>query len=196
MRITALHAFAAIALVLPTRSAPEILVSQPQSRLWVEGTSSLKSFSCKAPEFTLTVNANGTGAVAAVLAGQKAVRSIELTVPSAKLDCSNGTMNEHMLKAIKADESATIRFTLSGYDVAANTKGAEGTIRGTLTLGGTEHPIDIAAVATDAGNGAMRVAGSYELALSAFNLKAPSLMFGSIKVGDKVQVKFDLVLKN
>ena len=53
MRITLLHAFAAIALVVPTRSAPETLFSQPQSKLWVEGTSSLKSFSCKAPEFTL-----------------------------------------------------------------------------------------------------------------------------------------------
>jgi polyisoprenoid-binding protein YceI len=196
MRLTALHAFAAVALVVPTHLDSELLVAQPQSKLWVEGTSTMKSFSCKAADFTLTVNANGSGAVAAVLAGQKAVKSLELIVPTAKLDCSNGTMNEHMRKAIKADDNATIKFTLTGYDVASNANGAEGTVRGTLALGGAEHPVNVTAVATDAGNGAMRVAGSYELAMSAFDLKAPSLMFGSIKVADKVQVKFDLVLKN
>jgi hypothetical protein len=196
MRLTALHAFAAFALVVPIRSAPELLVAQPESRLWVEGTSTMKSFSCKAPEFTLTVHAEGSGAIPAVLAGQKAVKTVELIVPTAKIDCANGTMNEHMRKAIKADENATIKFTLSGYDVAAKAKGSEGTVRGSLLLGGAEHPVDVIAVASDAGNGALRIIGSYELALSAFDLKAPKLMFGSIKVADKVQVKFDLVLKN
>ncbi|MEO5816830.1 MAG: YceI family protein [Gemmatimonadaceae bacterium] len=196
MRLSVLHAFAAAALVIPTRPALETLVVQPESRIWVEGTSSLKAFACKAPEFTMTVKAEGAGAVPAVLAGQKAVRTVELTVPSAKMDCANGTMNEHMRKAIKADDNATIKFTLSGYDVAANAKGAAGTMRGALNLGGAEHPVNVSAVATDAGNGALRVVGSYELALSSFDLKAPTLMFGSIKVGDKVQVKFDIVLKN
>lgn len=196
MRLTALHAFAAFALVIPTRSTPELLVAQPESKLWVEGTSTMKSFTCKAPEFTLSVKTETAGGIPAVLAGQKAVKTVELIVPAAKLDCANGTMNDHMRKAIKAEENPSIRFTLRAYDVAANAKGAEGVVNGTLSLGGSERPINVTAVATDAGNGAMRVAGSYELAMSAFNLKAPSLMFGSMKVGDKVQVKFDLVLKN
>jgi polyisoprenoid-binding protein YceI len=180
----------------PAGMSPELLTVLPQSKLWVEGTSTLRSFDCKVPEFTLTVAAGGAGAVAAVLSGQKAIQAVELTVPAAKIECGNGTMNDHMRKALKVDDNATIRFALNGYDVAANETGSAGTVRGTLSLGGAEHPIDIAAVATDAGNGAMRVAGSYEIALSAYDLKAPSLMFGRIKVGDKVQVKFDLMLKN
>jgi hypothetical protein len=195
MRMPALNAFAAVLLAVPAPFASELLVVQPESKIWVEGTSTIKSFSCKVPEFALTVSADG-GAVAAVLAGQKAVKAVELTVPAAKIDCGNGTMNDHMRKALKVDENGSIRFTLSGYDVAANGKGAEGTVRGGLALGGKERPVDVAAVATDAGNGALRVIGGYDLALSAFDLKAPSLMFGRIKVGDKVQVKFDLVLKS
>ena len=31
----------------------ELLVAQPASKLWIEGTSTMKSFSCKAAEFTL-----------------------------------------------------------------------------------------------------------------------------------------------
>jgi hypothetical protein len=195
MRLFALHTFAAAALLVPAPTASELLTVQPASKIWVEGTSTIKSFTCNVPDFALTVSADG-GAVQAVLAGQKAVKALELVVPAATIECGNGTMNDHMRKALKVDENGVVRFMLSGYDVAASAKGAEGTVHGGLLLGGKERPVDVKAVATDAGNGAMRVVGGYELALSAFDLKAPSLMFGRIKVGDKVQVKFDLVLKS
>ncbi|NUO52751.1 MAG: YceI family protein [Polyangiaceae bacterium] len=196
MRSPITHAFAAALVLVPIRIAPEQLAVQPQSRMWIEGTSTIRSFQCSVPEFTLTVDAEGIGAVTAVLGGQKAVRTVQLTVPATRMDCGNGRMNEHMLKTVKAEENPTIRFTLASYDVAKAGDGVQGTLRGTLTLGGATHPIDVNAVATDAGNGAMRIVGGYEVALSAFDLERPSLMFGRIKVGDKIQVKFDLVLKS
>jgi hypothetical protein len=196
MRSSITHAFAAVLVMAPIGFGSEQLAVQPQSRIWIEGSSTIRSFSCGVPEFTLAVNAEGTGAVSAVLAGQKAVKTVELTVPAARMECGNGRMNEHMLKAVKAEQNPTIRFTLSSYDVAKAGDGVQGTMRGTLALGGAQHPIDVTAVATDAGNGSMRIVGGYEVVLSAFDLERPSLMFGRIKVGDNIQVKFDLVLKN
>ena len=191
------HAFAATLFLSPLAMMPgEQLSVQPQSKMWVEGTSTVRSFKCSVPDFTIAVDAEGTGAVAAVLGGRKAVRTVELTVPSAKIDCGSGTMNEHMLKAVKAEQNPTIRFTLGAYDVADAAGSVQGTLHGTLALGGARHPIDVSAVATEAGNGAMRIVGGYEVALSDFDLKRPSLMFGRIKVGDKVKVKFDLLLKS
>ena len=194
MRLTITHAAAALLVLIPSRTATELFV-QPESKLWVEGTSTIKSFTCKVPEFALKVSGDA-GTVTAVLSARKAVKTVELTLASAKIDCGGGTMNDHMKEAVKAEAAPTIKFTLVGYDVAKDSVGVEGTLHGSLVLGGTEHPIDINAVATDAGNGTLRVVGGYELALSAFDLKRPSLMFGRIKVGDKVQVKFDLLLKN
>jgi polyisoprenoid-binding protein YceI len=196
MRLPITHAFAAVFVLAPIHTVADDLVAQPQSKLWVEGTSTIKPFQCSVPSFTISVKGTGAGAVDAVLAGQKAVKTVELTVPAAKIDCGNGTMNEHMRTALKAEENPTIKFALSSYDVAKAGDGAKGTVRGTLALGGAQHPIDVSATATDAGNGAMRIVGSYDVALSAFDLKRPSLMFGRIKVGDKVQVKFDFVFKN
>jgi polyisoprenoid-binding protein YceI len=195
MRLPVTHAFAAVLLSMPGRTG-ELLVAQPQSRLWVEGTSSIRGFECKIPDFTLTVNADGNGATKAVLAAQKVVRTVDLTVPAAKIDCGNGTMNDHMRKAIKAEGSPSIHFKLATYDIARSADGVEGTVHGTLSLGGAEHPIDIAAVATEAGDGGLHITGTHELAMSSFDLKPPSLMFGRIKVGDKVRVRFDLVLKS
>ena len=196
MRPSITHAFAAALVLTPIRIPTEQLAVQSQSKMWIEGSSTIRSFSCQVPEFTLSVDAEGTGAVGAVLSGQKAVRSVQLIVPAAKMECGNGRMNEHMLKAVKAEENPSIRFTLASYDVAKAGDGVQGTLRGSLTLGGATHPIDVDAVATDAGNGAMRIVGGYEVALSAFDLERPSRMCGRNKVGDKVQVKFDLVLKS
>jgi hypothetical protein len=195
MRLPITQAFAAVLALVPGRMG-EQLVAQPQSRLWVEGTSTIRSFECKVPEFALKVNADGAGAVKAVLSGQKAVRTVDLTVQSAKIDCGNGTMNEHMMKAVKAEEAPAIHFKLNTYDVARGAEGTSGTMHGTLALGGAEKPIDVAAVASEGADGALHVVGAYELALSDFDLKAPKLMFGRIKVGDKVKVKFDLLLKS
>ena len=196
MRFQITHAFAAALVLAPVQIAADDLVAQPQSKIWVEGTSTIKAFQCAVPNFTINVKATGAAAVPAVLAGQKAVKSVELTVPSAKIECGNGTMNEHMRTALKADENPTIKFSLASYDVAKAGDGVKGTVRGSLALGGAEHTIDVSAVATDAGNGAMRIVGGYDVVLSEFDLKRPSLMFGRIKVGDKVQVKFDFVFKN
>lgn len=196
MRLPITHALAAVMVLAPIRFASDDLVAQPQSKLWVEGTSTIKAFQCAVPNFTISVKSAGDGAVSAVLAGQKGVRTVELTVPAAKIECGNGTMNDHMRTAIKAEENPSIRFTLASYDVAKAGDKVQGTMRGALTLGGAQHPIDISAVATDVGNGAMRIVGGYEVALSEFALERPSLMFGRIKVGDKVQVKFDFVFKS
>lgn len=198
--ISARSISAAIFLLLPLASASAQgstqLTVQPGSKVWVEGTSTMRSWQCAVPEFSLTVKTLGAGATAGVLAGEKPVRSVELSVPAMKMDCNNGTMNDHMREALKAEENPVIRFTLASYEVAKGGENVRGTMHGTLSLGGVQHPIDVKAVATDAGDGAIRIVGGYDLALSAFDLKRPSLFFGTVKVGDLVQVKFDLVLKN
>jgi polyisoprenoid-binding protein YceI len=171
------------------------LALQPQSRLWVDGTSTVRAFTCKAAVLEADVGAADANAVAAVLAGEKAVKGVEFRVPTAKLECGNGTMNEHMLKALKAREHGTIVFRVVSYEVAKGTEGVTGTLTGTLTLGGVEKTITVDATGRDAGSGALRVAGAYRLKMSEYGLKAPTLMFGTLKVGDTVKVGFDLLLK-
>src|SRR5688572_10795781 len=66
------------------------------SRLWIEGTSTVRSFSCTANKVDVNVVAE-PGAPNPDL-----VQSASLVVPVASLDCRNQTMNGHMQKALKA----------------------------------------------------------------------------------------------
>jgi polyisoprenoid-binding protein YceI len=173
----------------------EQLALQPQSKLWVEGNSTIRSFSCQASEVQATVTASGESAVTRLMTGDKAVQTVSVIVPSEKLDCGNGTMNEHMRKAIKASDNPTIAFKVTGYDLAKEANGVSGTLTGTLSLGGQTKTISVPATGVMS-EGTLRVTGAYELAMSDYNLTPPSLMFGRIKVRDKVTVKFDLLLKS
>jgi polyisoprenoid-binding protein YceI len=195
---TSLLALFAAGLVVSTgawKLYTEQLALQPTSKLWVEGTSSIRSFSCQAGEVKATVEASGSNAVARLMTGEKAVESVNVVVPSEKLDCGNGTMNEHMRKAIKAEEAPTIAFHVTSYEMTKEANGVAGSLTGTLSLGGKTKTITVPATGAME-SGALHVTGSYPLTMSDYDLKAPSLMFGRIKVRDQVTVKFDLLLKS
>jgi hypothetical protein len=181
--------------VLAWTSSRELLTLQPESKLWVDGTSSIKKFSCTAGEVKAVVDAAPNG-LAQLALGEKGIRTVRVTLPAEKLECGNGTMNEHMRKALKVGDNKTIAFTLSGYDVGRGADGITGTLNGTLALGGVEKSIAIPAVGKSEGANALRVTGSYPLNMKEYGLKPPTLMFGRIKVGETVTVKFDLLLKS
>lgn len=189
----------ALAIVIPASgawtAANEMLVLQPQSRLWIDGTSSIRSFSCKAGEVNAVVEATGPNVIPQLLTGDKGVKTVRVTVPAELLDCGNGTMNEHMRKAIKLSEHKSIEFRLADYDIAKNADGVAGTINGTLLLGGVTKPVTLKAEGRPVG-GMLHVTGSYDLDMTEYGLKPPTLMFGRIKVGKTVKVNYDLLLKS
>jgi polyisoprenoid-binding protein YceI len=196
------HTFRATlaALCLPVVAAARpagdpALMLQPESQLWVSGTSTVRAFECQAGVLDARVTATGPDAVGAVIAGEKAVRSAELDVPARALDCRNGTMNEHMLKALKAAEHPTIAFRIASYDVVGAEAGLRGRATGELTLGGVTKTITVAAELKEDADGTLRITGTHELRMKEYGLKPPTLMMGTMRVHETVTVGFDLRLK-
>jgi polyisoprenoid-binding protein YceI len=172
------------------------LALQPKSRIWVNGTSNVKSFECTAAKINVTVETNRPNAVHAVTIGDKAVGKVDLSVPVATMDCNNGTMNDHMKEALKAADHPVIEFTLESYALVKAADSVAITLNGTLTIGGTTKPVTIAAEAKDVGGRVLQVAGEYAVHMKEYDLKPPSLMMGMMKVAEMVTVHFDLLLKS
>jgi len=168
---------------------------QPTSRLWISGTSTVRAFECTAATFDANVESI-PGATTAVLAGEKAVSAVEIRVNTERLDCKNGTMNEHMLKALKAKTNPTIVFKLASYDLAKQAEAVRVTLNGTLAMGGVEKPISLTANATEGTSGTLHVVGTHELRMTEWGLKPPTLMLGTMKVDERIKVGFDLLLKD
>ena len=172
------------------------LAMQPESRLWVSGTSTVRDFKCTASTMQADVATVGGNAVTALIAGEKAVSTVSFKVPAAALDCRNGQMNEHMLKALKADKNPTIAFELTTYELLPSAGRTQATLNGTLSLGGVTKAVKLDADLASETGGALRMTGAYDLRMTEWGLKAPSLMMGTMKVNELVKVNFDLLLKN
>jgi polyisoprenoid-binding protein YceI len=191
---------AALLIVMPFlvgwRGSDPDLALQPKSRIWASGTSNVKNFDCNAATMDITVQTNRPDAVHEVSIGTKAVGKVNLTVPVAAMDCNNGTMNGHMKDALKASDHPAIEFNLESYDLVSAASSMTVTLNGSLSIGGTSKPVTIAAQATDIGGGVLHLTGEYDVHMKDFGLKPPSLFMGTMKVDEKVQVHFDLLLKS
>jgi len=163
-----------------------------ESRVWFDGKSTVRDWSCKATQIDAVIDADA-GAVAGVLKGQKAVKTVTLTFPTAKLDCANGTMNGHMMKALNATKHPNITFAMTGYELNAAAP-VKGTLNGALTINGVTKPITMPAQFANAASGALRVTGAYSLTMTEWQVEPPKLMMGAMKVNPVVVVNFDLQL--
>jgi len=181
--ITAGALFATATTAAAQMALPRNLTLSKESRLWLEGTSTVRSFKCSATKLDMAVAAETDEAPS------KMVKTASLTVPVALLECGNKTMNEHMRKALKADANPQITWTLTSYEV----QGANVVINGKLTIAGKENSIELRGTGS-AENGTIRFKGSKQFKMTEYGVKPPSLMLGTMKVGDPITVSFDLVL--
>ena len=180
---------------IAAKSISEGLTLAPESRLWIEGTSTVRDFKCTSTALQATVDA-GADAVRAVLTGNKAVNGVQLVVPVKTLECGNGTMNSHMLEALKEKEHTEISFKLVSYELVKGDSAEKGTLNGVLNINGTDQTIALPVTLVAGAGGALRVTGKYELNMKDYGVKPPSLMLGTMKVREKVTVNFDLLLKS
>lgn len=188
-------ALVCIAVAAAWRPLGDPLTIAPESKLWFEGKSTVRDWSCKATKLDAAIEAE-SGAVAAVLAGTKAVTTVTLTVPIDKIDCqnNNGTMQGHMKKALNAEKHPAITFALTGYDLTTGAATA-GTLQGTLTINGVAKPVSFPVEFTEGAGGALRMQGQYPLTMTEWNVQPPKLMLGTLKVNPLITVHIDLLLK-
>ncbi len=190
---SSLFAALAILALAAADTPPDALKVASGSRLWFEGTSTVRDWNCQAGQLNAAIDAE-SGAPSAVLSGRKAVRTVQLTIPVAQLDCNgNRTMNGHMWKALESERHATIQFALASYELVQSP--TRGTLTGTLTIHGVARPVTIPVAFADAA-GALKVTGSYAVKMTDWGVEPPKLMLGTLKVGETVTVHFELLLQH
>ncbi|MEO8194090.1 MAG: YceI family protein [Gemmatimonadales bacterium] len=162
---------------------PRHLTLGSNSKVWIDGTSTVKPFRCAATKIDVAVVSEPDAKPADL------VRSATLVIPVASLDCRNGTMNDHMRKALKAKDNPQIKWKMTSYRV----EGTNVVINGLLTIAGKENVMELRGIGT-AVNGTIQLKGSKQFKMSEYGVKPPSLMLGTMKVRDPVTVQFDLVL--
>jgi polyisoprenoid-binding protein YceI len=188
-RMIVIGAMVAVPALLGAAEALSTLSFQTGSRVWVEGTSTTRSWRCESPRITGTAQANTTS-----LSELRSLPGAELTIPVAALDCRNGTMNGHMRRALKADQHASIRFQASSVTLTPGNGQSAARMTGNLTIAGQTRPATLTGTVVE-DDGELRVRGTHQLTMTDFGVSPPSLMMGTMRVRAPVTIGYDVTLR-
>lgn len=166
----------------------------PTSQVTVEGTSSMHDWHCKTDKLNAYVDVD-PGYTKDLTKVARPIAAVRVNIVVKTLSCGNSQMDRNMYNTLKADENQLIKYTLTGYDLLSGsvspTSFAAKT-NGTLSIAGQTKPIEMKISAERQSDGKAVATGEQVLLLSDFGIKAPSFMFGTLKVGNEVKVKFTL----
>ncbi len=161
-------------------------------KITIEGTSNIHDWemnsdkgSCAA---TFSFNANG---------GLAGVSFLGFAMAAESLKSEHKAMDKNTYKAMNTDKYPNISFTISSCTVQPS--GGNNYVlktKGKLTISGVTKDVDISgACAFNPADKSITCAGSYPMKMTDYNVTPPSIMFGTIKTGNAITVKFSFVLK-
>lgn len=168
----------------------------PESKLWIEGTSNLHAWSCKAEKLEAAVELDKTAAAQLHAAPPKALKRVEVKVPVKSLKCGHGTMDNNLYKALNADATADVTYILATFEAVpgeTNDTFALKTV-GTLSVAGRENKLTMDVIAIRMPDGTMKATGMVPIKMTDYGIKPPTAIFGRLKTGDEVKINFELTL--
>ena len=199
-RTLALAAGLAAALTLGTAFAvtPVPVALGPSSTLSVFGTSTMHAWTCTsvAPRITVQhADASATNdLIALVKAGQLGV--VDVTVPVATLHSEKAGLDKNMLKAMKASQYPDVTVHLDKFTPSAgNADTLKLKAEGTLTIAGSTKSVVLTGHMV-AGDSGVWLTGEYRLQMSQYGIRPPTMLMGTIRVGDPVTIRYQLLLIN
>ena len=193
--LTSLALTALVAIAGSTQAQSVRLAVGPDSKLWVEGGSNLHGWSCKASSIDAAIEVEEAFLKSTTIT-PTLLKKVTVKVPVRNLKCGHGGMDNNLYKALKADDSPEISYILATFDVVPAAASDSFTVKtvGSLTVAGTERPVNMDVTAARLPDGGVRAEGALPLLMTDFGVKPPTAMFGTLRTDNKITVKFSLLV--
>ena len=187
---------ALLALVATSAAAQETarVAVAPESKLWIDGTSNLHDWSCKATTLEAAVEIDPAAAAELSVAPPKALKRVQVKVPVKSLKCNHNGMDGNVYKALKANDSPEISYIMATFEAVPGEAKDSFTLHtvGTLTIAGKQNKLTMDVLATRMPDGSVKATGVVPIKMTDYGIKPPTAIFGRLKTGDDVKVSFEL----
>lgn len=192
--VVAAIALMAVAPLATAQESARVPVA-PESKLWIEGTSNLHGWSCKAEKMDASIEFDKAAVAALSLAPPKSLKRVDVKVPVKALKCGHGGMDDNLYKALNADASPEISYIMASFEATADAADSF-TIKtvGTLKINGKENKITMDVIASRLADGTLKATGMVPIKMTDYGIKPPTAIFGRLKTGDEVKVNFELTV--
>jgi polyisoprenoid-binding protein YceI len=174
-----------LALFVTSHSFSQKAYSLESNKVTVDGTSTLHDWS------SAVTKLDWSGQLTVERTNVKAIQNVVVTIPVESIKSEKGgMMDDKTYEAFKSDKNPTITFKLTSATVTGNKVNA----KGTLTMAGATKPIVMNVDAKVLADGAVHLSGSHVINMKEYGMTPPKAVMGTIKVGEKVTVLFELTV--
>ena len=165
------------------------------SRVWLEGSSNVKDWTCKATamEALIAVDAasvgnNDNAAIA------KSLRGVDVIIPVRMLKCGDRHMEANMYDALKAPKPPAIGYIVADFEITPSLVGDNLTVEavGKMSVAGAERPVRMTVKTESLPDGTRRARGTVPIRMTDFGIVPPRPWFGVLRTADKVLVQFEI----
>ena len=156
------------------------------STINVHGTSNVHDWVMKPNKINSELGINSSKQINALL--------VKIEVKSLK--SGNGIMDGKTYDAFEYKKNPNIVFQLTEVSPSKiSDQEAEVTLTGNLTMAGQSKKISLKAICKTTKTGDYEIKGTFPMKMTEFGMKPPTAMFGTMKTGDAIIIKFDVTFK-
>lgn len=197
---TLLIAFGALVLIAGVapaqdKSATLRLPVRADSRLWLEGSSNVKAWTCKATAMEALI------AIDASLADSRdeatvarSLRGVDVIVPVRMLKCGDRHMEANMYSALKAPKPPAISYIIADFELTPSLSGDRLSVEATgkMSVAGAERSVSMTVKTEKLPDGTRRARGTVPIRMTDFGIVPPRSWFGMLRTADKVLIQFEI----
>jgi hypothetical protein len=159
----------------------------PESRIQLSGDSTLRKYSAVSKTLALTGSAEARAAIPGLLPWTPT--SVVMMLAVNTLESDSATLDEHMRENLKAVLHPVILLKLTKFVFEGD---GSVSAAGHITVAGVTKPIELSATIS-ANDGKFRIRGVKKLLMSDFAITPPTMMLGTLKTSDEIEISFDVV---
>ncbi len=165
------------------------------SRLWLEGSSNVKDWTCRATEMEALIAIDASSADShdnAAIA--KSLRGVDVIVPVRMLKCGDRHMEANLYDALKAPKLPAISYIIADFELTPSLSGDGLSVEaiGTMSVAGAERPVSMTVKTERLADGTRRARGTVPIRMTDFGIVPPRPWFGMLRTADKVLIQFEI----
>lgn len=163
------------------------------SRVWLEGSSNVRDWTCKATVMEATIEVESRKVAGGPDLSTASVRNVTVKVPVRMLKCGDRHMEANMYDALKAPKTPATYITAEFNRIPRPTSELqEIEAPGRMTVAGVERPV-VMTVRTDRlADGTTRAAGRVPILMTDFGITPPHPWMGILRTANKVVIQFEI----
>lgn len=170
------------------------------SSIEIDGTSTLHDWTAVAEKFSVNFKVPKNWTKGLDFWNPEDVEDLTVSVPVESLDSGKGGMDKRMYNALESDDHPEIMFEYTDLEIVDTENEQIGgakelIINGNLTVAGETRPVTLNVLGEILDTNALKFSGQYSLNMTEYDVDPPSAMLGTIKSGEEVTIRFDIIFQ-